>query len=144
MKLTMMVLALALAVAVPMVAQSSQPSQANPSMAQPPDQNSNQPMQQPDQSTSPMQQPDTSQPAQMPPGQTSGSSVSGTNPQASQTLSGTISADGKTLNCNGTNYNISNPNSVKPFANQPVTVAYEMDTNNSIRITKVMLTHPRQ
>ena len=76
-----------------------------------------------------------------------GAAVSGTNPQTSdgsQTLSGTISADGKTFNSNGTTYTISNPNSVKAYANQPITVGYEMGNNNSIRITKVMLTKPQQ
>ena len=67
-----------------------------------------------------------------------------TDPQHGQTLSGTISADGKTFNSNGTTYTISNPNSVKAYANQPITVGYEMDNNNSIRITKVMLTKPQQ
>jgi hypothetical protein len=59
-------------------------------------------------------------------------------------LTGTISADGKTFNSNGTTYSISNPNSVKAYANQPITVGYEMDSNNSIRITKVMLSKPQQ
>ena len=65
-------------------------------------------------------------------------------PQQGQTLTGTISADGKTFNSNGTTYSISNPNSVKAYANQPITVGYEMDSNNSIRITKVMLSKPQQ
>ena len=44
--------------------------------------------------------------------------------------------DGKTFNSNGTTYTISNPNSVKAYANQPITVGYEMASNNSIRITR--------
>jgi hypothetical protein len=134
------VLALALAMALPALAQdTTQPStQANPSTGQ----------QQPDQSGSqPMQQPEMSQPAPTQPNQGTGSAVSGTNPQApqgAQILSGTISADGKTFNSNGNSYVISNPNSVKPFAGQPVSVGYETDANNSIHISKVMLSHPQQ
>ena len=59
-------------------------------------------------------------------------------------MSGTISADGKTFTSNNTTYNVSNPNSVKAYANQPISVEYEMDTNNSIRVTKVILAHPQQ
>ena len=138
--MTLAVLALALAIALPAIAQdTTQPAtQANPSTGQ----------QQPDQSGSqPMQQPEMSQPAPPQPDQGTGSAVSGTNPQASngsQTLSGTISADGKTFNSNGNSYAISNPNSVKPFAGQAVSVEYETATNNSIHITKVMLGHPQQ
>jgi opacity protein-like surface antigen len=131
------VLALALAVALPAHAQdTSQPStQAYPStQQQSPDQNGSQPT----------QQPEMTQPA--PAGQPGNSSVSGNNAQAQadQTLSGTISADGKTFNSNGTTYTVSNPNSVQAYANQPITVGYEMGSNNSIRITKVMLTKPQQ
>ena len=70
--------------------------------------------------------------------------MSGANSQAGQTMSGTISADGKSFAGNNTTYTISNPNSVKAYANQPISVEYEMDTNNSIRITKVFLTKPQQ
>ena len=133
------VVALALASALPALAQdTTQPStQAYPSTGQqPPDQNGSQPMQQPEMNQAPTQ-----------PNQGTGSAVSGTNAQTSQdsqTLSGTISADGKTLNSNGTTYTISNPNSVQAYANRPITVGYEMGSNNSIRITKVMLTKPQQ
>ncbi len=140
-KMTMFaVVALALAMAMPAFAQdTTQPStQATPSTGQ----------QQPSQSGSqPMQQPEMSAPAPTQPEPGTGSAVSGTNPQPSQdsqTLSGIISADGKTFNSNGTTYTISNPNSVKAYANQPITVGYEMGSNNSIRITKVMLTKPQQ
>jgi hypothetical protein len=137
-KMTMLaVVALALAIALPAFAQdTTQPSTpANPSTGQQTDQSGSQPM----------QQPEMSAPA---PTQTErGAAVSGTNPQTSdgsQTLSGTISADGKTFNSSGTTYTISNPNSVKAYANQPITVGYEMGSNNAIRITKVMLTKPQQ
>lgn len=145
-KMMLAVLALALVIALPAVAQdatqqnqspdqnTSQPStQANPSMAQPPDQNS----------TQPAQQSGNSQGAQS--SQSAGSNATSMGPdsQVGQTMTGTISADGKTFNSNGTSYTISNPNSVKPYANQPITVGYDMDTNNSIRITKVMLTKPQ-
>ena len=145
-KMMLAVLALALVFALPATAQdtttqqnqspdqnTTQPStQANPSMAQPPDQNS----------TQPAQQSGNSQAAQS---QSSGSNATSMGPdsQVGQTMTGTISADGKTFNSNGTSYTISNPNSVKPYANQPITVGYDMDTNNSIRITKVMLTKPQ-
>jgi hypothetical protein len=134
-KMMLAVLALALAIAMPAVSQdTAQPSTpANPSMGQPPDQNS----------TQPTPQPDTGQAVQSQSNQTAGSSAS-TDPQQGQTLTGTISADGKTFNSNGTTYSISNPNSVKAYANQPITVGYEMDSNNSIRITKVMLSKPQQ
>jgi hypothetical protein len=59
-------------------------------------------------------------------------------------MTGTISADGKTFTSNGTSYTVSNPNSVKPYANQPVTVGYETDANNAIRITKLMMNKPQQ
>jgi hypothetical protein len=120
---------------MPAVAQdTAQPSTpANPSMGQPPDQNS----------TQPMPQPDNGQAVQSQSNQTTGSSAS-SDPQQGQTLTGTISADGKTFNSNGTTYSISNPNSVKAYANQPIMVGYEMDSNNSIRITKVMLSKPQQ
>ena len=139
-KTTMLaVLALAAAMAMPAFAQStsSQPSdQSTPSMAQPPDQNSQPATQQ--------ASPDASQPAQSQSDQAAGSAVSGANTQAAQPMSGTISADGKTFSGNNTTYTISNPNSVKAYANQPISVEYEMDANNSIRITKVFLTKPQQ
>ena len=134
-KMMLAVLALAFAIAMPAFAQStsSQPTdQANPSMTQPPDQNS-QPA-----------PPDASQPAQSQADQAAGSSMSGANAQTGQTMSGTISTDGKQFSSNNTTYNVSNPNSVKAYANQPISVEYEMDTNNSIRITKVFLTKPQQ
>src|SRR5215471_18957502 len=137
---------LAIALALPTVAfaqsTSSQPSdQASPTMTPPPDQNSQsaqpQATQPPDQN-GPAAQPQATQP-QMPSDQTSASGVNGTNTQSGQTMSGTISADGKTFTSNNMTYNVSNPNSVKAYANQPISVEYEMDTNNSIRVTKVIL-----
>ena len=113
----------------PSTAQQSPP--ANPGMAQPPDQNG--------QAT----QPEASEPGQMQSNQ-AGTGADGMNSQSAQTLTGTISVDGKTLTSNGTTYNISNPNSVKAYANQPVSVEYEMDTNNSIRVTKLILQRPQQ
>lgn len=128
------VLSLALAIGMPAIAQeTTQPSTpANPSVQQPPDQNS----------TPAMPQTDNGQAVQSQSNQAVGSATSADS--QGQTLAGTISADGKTFSSNGTTYTISNPNSVKPYANQPVTVGYEMDNNNSIRITKVMLTKPQQ
>lgn len=129
------VLAIALAVPTLTLAQSSttQPpaTPANPSMTQPPDQNSQ------------SAQPEASEPTQSQSEQAAGSGANGMNSQ-NQTLSGTISADGKTLTCSDKTYTISNPNSVKAYANQPITVEYEMDANNSIRVTKIMLTRPQQ
>jgi hypothetical protein len=132
------ILALALGLAVPALAQNTnQPTQVNPNAGQQPDQNQ----------TQPMTAPDVTQPGQTPSEQSPNSAVSGSNAPAQlsgQTLSGTISADGKTFNSNGTSHTISNPNSVKPFAGQPVTVEYEADTNNSMHITKVMMSKPQQ
>ena len=128
------VLAIALAVPTLTLAQSSTtqpPSQANPSMTQP-DQNNQ------------SAQPEASEPAQSQTGQAAGSGVNGMNSQVGQTLTGTISADGKTLTSSDKTYTISNPNSVRSYANQPITVEYEMDTNNSIRITKIMLARQQQ
>lgn len=142
---------LAITLVVPTIAlaqsTASQPSdQASPTMTPPPDQNSQtaqpQATQPPDQN-SPAVQPQATQP-QMPSDQTTATGVNGTNTQAGQTMSGTISADGKTFTSNNTTYNVSNPNSVKAYANQPISVEYEMDTNNSIRVTKVILAHPQQ
>jgi opacity protein-like surface antigen len=135
-KMMLALLAIALVIAMPALAQdTTQPSTpANPSMGQSPDQNSTQPA---------PPSPDNSQAVQSQSNQAAGSNT-GTDSQLGQTLTGTISADGKTFNSNGTTYTISNPNSVKTYANQPITVGYEMDSNNSIRITKVMLTKPQQ
>lgn len=142
---------LAITLVVPTIAlaqsTASQPSdQASPTMTPSPDQNSQtaqpQATQPPDQN-SPAAQPQATQP-QMPSDQTTATGVNGTNTQAGQTMSGTISADGKTFTSNNTTYNVSNPNSVKAYANQPISVEYEMDTNNSIRVTKVILAHPQQ
>ncbi len=132
MKIKMMlpVLAVALVISLPAIAQdTTAPSTpSNPSMGQPPDQNS----------TAPMSQTDNGQAAQSQSNQSARTSS-----QTDQTMTGTISSDGKTFNGNGATYTISNPNSVKAYANQPITVGYEMDSNNSIRITKVMLTKPQ-
>lgn len=135
-KMMLAVLALALAIAMPALAQdTTQPSTpANPAVGQPSDQNN---------STQAMPQPDSGQAAQSQSTQAAGSNTS-SDTQQGQTMTGTISADGKTFNGNGATYTISNPNSVKAYANQPITVGYEMDSNNSIRITKVMLTKPQQ
>jgi hypothetical protein len=132
------VLALALAFALPALAQNpNQPTQVSPNAGQQPDQNSPQPM----------TAPDVTQPGQTQTQQGPGAAVSGSNAPsqtAGQTLSGTISSDGKTFDSNGKTYSISNPNSVKPFAGQPVTVEYDMDNNNSIHVSKVILSHPQQ
>lgn len=135
-KMMLAVLGLALIIGLPALAQdATQPSTpANPAMGQPPDQNKN---------TQAMPQPESGQAAQSQSTQAAGSNSS-SDPQQGQTMTGTISSDGKTFNGNGATYTISNPNSVKPYANQPITVGYEMDNNNSIRITKVMLTKPQQ
>ena len=115
-------LALACAIAMPALAQNStaQPP-SSPTTGQQPDQNNPQPTQSPER----------------------GANAGSMDSQTSQTMTGTISADGKTFASNGTSYTVSNPNSVKPYANQPVTVGYEMDANNSIRITKLMLNKPQ-
>ena len=114
-------------------------------MTPPPDQNSQtaqpQATQPPDQNSHPAQPQAT---PQMQSDQSAGTAVNGTSPEAAQTMSGTISSDGKTFTSNNTTYNVSNPNSVKAYANQPISVEYEMDTNNSIRVTKVILAHPQQ
>jgi len=128
-------LALAAAMAMPAFAQSTSSQatdQSSPSITQSPDQNSQQ------------ASPNASQPAQPQSDQAAASGMSGANSGAGQKMSGTISADGKTFNGSNTTYTISNPNSVKAYANQPISVEYEMDTNNSIRITKVFLTKPQQ
>jgi hypothetical protein len=128
----------ALALTIPALAQNpNQPTQVSPNAGQQPDQNRPQPM----------TAPDVTQPGQTTSDQTPGAAVSGSNAPsqtAGQTLSGTISADGKTFDSNGTTYKVSNPNSVKPFAGQPVTVEYDMDSNNSIHVSKVILSHPQQ
>jgi opacity protein-like surface antigen len=133
-KMMVAVLALALAIAMSAVAQdTAQPSTpATASTGQPPDQNSAQPTPQPGNGQSQSQ-----------PNQAMGSRAT-TDTQSGQTLTGIISSDGKTFNSSGTTYSISNPNSVKAYASRPITVGYEMDTNNSIRITKVMLSKPQQ
>jgi hypothetical protein len=58
-------------------------------------------------------------------------------------MAGMISADGKTFTSNNTTYNITNSDAAKAYANQALSVEYEMGTNNSIRITKVFLSHPQ-
>ena len=102
-------------------------------MAQPPDQNSQ------------SAQPEASgEPGQMQSDQTAAAGANGMNSQPGQAMSGTISTDGKTFTSNNTTYTVSNPNSVKAYAGQPVSVEYEIDTNNSIRVTKVILAQPKQ
>jgi hypothetical protein len=132
------ILALALAFAVPALAQNSnQPTQVSPNAGQQPDQNN---------SPQPLTAPDVTQPGQTRADQPAGSAVSGSNAPAQtagQTLSGTISSDGKTFDSNGQTYKVSNPNSVKPFAGQPVTVEYDMDANNAIHVSKVMMSNPQ-
>ena len=141
---------LTIALALPTVAlaqstTSQPPEQTSPTMTPPPDQNSQtaqpQATQPPDQNSQPAQPQAT---PQMQSDQSAGTAVNGTSPEAAQTMSGTISSDGKTFTSNNTTYNVSNPNSVKAYANQPISVEYEMDTNNSIRVTKVILAHPQQ
>ena len=125
------ILALALAMTMPALTQNTTqaPAQTNPNMGQSPGQNS-QPMQQPNAAQAPSTQVPTTS--------------AGTSSESAQKLSGTISADGKTFTSTGGTYNISNPNSVKAYANQPITVEYEMDSNNSIHITKLMLPNPQR
>ncbi len=133
------ILALALVFALPALAQNpNQATQVSPNAGQQPDQNN---------TPQPLTAPDVTQPGQTQTQQGPASAVSGSNAPSQtggQTLSGTISSDGKTFDSNGKTYTISNPNSVKPFAGQPVTVEYDMDTNNSIHVSKVILTHPQQ
>jgi uncharacterized membrane protein YfhO len=122
-KTTFAIVALAFAIAIPALAQNTTTSpagtQASPAIGQQPSQNGAQTAQSPD-------------------------SAVNAGSMDSQTMAGTISADGKSFTSNGKTYTVSNPNSVKPYANQPVTVGYEMDTNNSIRITKLMMNKPQQ
>jgi len=123
-KTMLAILALAFAMAMPALAQNTTqpPAQSSPTTGQQSDQNSSQPTQSPQ----------------------NGASAGSADSQTSQTMTGTISADGKTFTSNGTSYTVSNPNSVKPYANQPVTVGYETDANNAIRITKLMMNKPQQ
>jgi hypothetical protein len=125
------ILALALAFALPALAQSTAPpSPTNPTMGQQPDQSTSQPTQPPN--------------ATQPPSNQAGATSSyGANTQTNQHLSGTISSNGKTFTSSNGTYNISNASDAKEFANQPVTVEYEMDGSNTIRITKVMLARPQ-
>ena len=141
---------LVLAFAVPSlaVAQSTAtpaPAQPDPGMSQQQGQSTQPAQADPTQPT--QAQPEATQPtpAPMPSDQANGSTAtSAATEEQGQTMSGTISADGKTFTSNNTTYKVSNPNSVRPFANQTVTVGYEMDTNNSIHISKVMLKQPSQ
>ncbi len=136
-KITMHIIAfLAIALAIPTlaVAQSTtQPSTpATPNAAQQP--SAQQPNQQPN-----MQQPNPANQAP-PPGtnQSTGSAASSMGTQAQNTLSGAISADGKTFTSSNGAYQISNPNSVKVYANQPVSVRYHLTGQNSIHIDNVI------
>lgn len=123
-----MTLLLALAFAVPALALAQ--STSSPSPTQP-----NRQMTPPVQSNPPVAT-DSAKPG---PGQSNQATGNDTNAQSGQSLKGTISADGKTLTCADKTYTISNPNSVRAFAGQPVTVSYQMDTNNSIHIDSVSL-----
>jgi hypothetical protein len=67
--------------------------------------------------------------------------VNGMNTMPHHTISGTISPDGKTFTTSDNKvYKVSNPNSVKDYANQQVSVEYQFNTeSNTIHVNKVMM-----
>lgn len=58
--------------------------------------------------------------------------------QPKQTMTGMVSDSGKTFTSGTTTYTVSNPNSLKNYDNQTVSVRFLFNTgNNTIRVVKV-------
>ncbi len=71
--------------------------------------------------------------------QAASNDMNGMNTSPHQMLTGMVSADGKTItSTDNTVYQVSNPNALKNYVGQNVTVKYQFNTeNNSIKVSKV-------
>ncbi len=71
--------------------------------------------------------------------QAASNDMNGMNTSPHQMMTGMVNADGKTITgTDNTVYQVSNPNSLKNYVGQNVSVKYQFNTeNNSIKITKV-------
>lgn len=85
-------------------------------------------------------QPDTQNKAQQQEAAESAQSqVTGTDTSPHHTMTGMVGDNGKTLNSNNTVWTVSNPNALKNYNGQNVTVKFQFNTNNNtIRVDKVM------
>lgn len=64
--------------------------------------------------------------------------VDGMNTSAHRTMTGTVSDNGKRFTSDNVSYQVSNPNSLKNYENQNVTVKVQFNTtNNTIKVDKV-------
>ncbi len=63
--------------------------------------------------------------------------VTGTDTSPHHTMTGTVGDNGNTLTSNNTVWHVSNPDTLKSYNNQDVTVRYQFNQNNSLKVTKV-------
>lgn len=64
--------------------------------------------------------------------------VNGSNTSPHQMMTGMVSDNGNSFTSNNTKYQVSNPDALKNYNNQTVTVKYQFNTeSNSIKINKV-------
>lgn len=64
--------------------------------------------------------------------------VAGMNTSPNHTMTGMVSDNGKRFVSNNVSYKVSNPDSLKSYENQNVTVKFQFNTgNNTIRVDKV-------
>jgi hypothetical protein len=91
------------------------------------------------QSSMSQQDASTTQAQQEKANQAAANDVNGMNTSAHQMMTGMVSADGKTItSSDNTVYQVSNPNSLKNYVGQNVSVKYQFNTDkNNIKITKV-------
>ncbi len=85
-------------------------------------------------------QPDTqSQAQQQEANQAAQNQVDGANTSPHHEMMGMVSDNGKTFTSNNTTWHVSNPNALKNYNGQNVTVKFQFNTsNNTIKIDKVM------
>jgi outer membrane lipoprotein-sorting protein len=68
----------------------------------------------------------------------SGTAMTGVDTSPHHTMTGMVGDNGKTFTSNNTVWQVSNPKTLKNYANQQVTVRYQFNTtNNTLRIDKV-------
>jgi hypothetical protein len=71
--------------------------------------------------------------------QAAANDMNGMDTSPHQTMTGMVSGDGKTItSTDNTIYQVSNPNALKNYLNQNVTIKYQFNSNkNSIKVNKV-------
>jgi uncharacterized protein involved in copper resistance len=63
--------------------------------------------------------------------------VTGTDTSPHHTMTGTVGDNGNSLTSDNTVWHVSNPDTLKNYNNQQVTVRYQFNQNNSIKVDKV-------